>query len=865
MDAVLFKKELFLIYAYIIELLVLVMLLYTLYVEKRKIQAASELVQLTWVSLGWITSALLAQLFYTPTNQIFFFYLQAFFWIKLGYFIMKVATSFSKNTPSRFWKHWNTIGIITLFIFFFLHYFKSVFMTSVFGPTPIMVSSKILLLLFLIIPAIYTFYFLTQESFKENQTENNPLFSRILSAYFGTLFCGLLLDFIIPNIHKLKDANFLSFTSIFTPLLIVLFFLNFKSLFFSTKDLKYVFHHLIYNLNDGIIFINREGKIILANESAHEILGSPQNQLVNKHIQGVIPNIDAFSETKNFPVFIESRRRNLFFTFSVIKNKFPEDDFEYLLILTSTSEQVKQKKKIDDLQRFFNEEKLEQQLILNDVKKIIQEKETYLRTLINHLPFRLWSKNNQGVYTIQNQIDVAYTGNKIAQSVSAEEKTPEELRAENGEMVDFETAETGESGSMLYFHNSFIPLFSSQGQNGIIGISEDITERKHLQAERDQLRERLFMSSKIEDLGNLAGGIAHDFNNILGAQIGFCELALETMPENIHARSYIDEVLKASMRGKKTVQSLLGTLDNTKQEPPSVFIANLILDEVIRLLNVSLPPNIEIETEVEDEKIKITGYAEALHRILFNLSNNAISAMKNNGGKLLFKMKVVHLKSEIPLTYTTPIPPGSYLSIKVVDSGEGIHSNIIHRIFNPFFTTKAPNEGLGLGLSTTLLLLKEANAYITVETIIGKGSIFNIYWPYSTSLKNEEPMPTILIIDDDAAINLMLKTTLNLEGYEVDTASNGVEAKKLYVTKEYDVIITDIIMPEQDGFEVILELRRMGFSNRIIAISGGGRTSANDYLTTAKHFDVAAVFPKPIDRKALLEKVSEIIKSAKKK
>lgn len=863
MDAVLFKKELFLIYAYIIELLVLVMLLYSFYVEKRKIQAASELLQLTWITFGWVTSALLTQLFFNATNQIFFFYLQSFFWIQIAYFIMKVATSFSKNTPSCFWKHWNNIGIITLIIAFFFHYFKSVFMTSAFGPTSIMVSSKILLLLFLVIPAIYTFYFLTQESFKENKTDNNPLFSRILSSYFGALFCGLLLDFIIPNIHKLKEANFLSFTSIFTTFLIVLFFLNFKSLFFSTKDLKYVFHHLIYNLNDGIIFINREGKIILANESAHEILAYPKNQLIYKQIQNVIPNVDAFSETKNFPVFIENRNRSLFFTFSVIKNKFPEDDFEHLLILTSTSEQVKQKKKIDNLQRFFNEEKLEQQLILNDVKKIIQEKETYLRTLINHLPFRLWSKNNLGVYTIQNQIDVDYTGNKIAQSV--DEKSPEELRAENGEVVDFETSQDNGDGRTLYFHNSFIPLFNSHGQNGLIGISEDITERKQLQAERDQLQERLFMSSKIEDLGNLAGGIAHDFNNILGAQIGFCELALETMPDNIHARSYIDEVLKASMRGKKTVQSLLGTLDNTKQEPPSAFIVSLILEEVIRLLNVSLPPNIEVETEIEDEKIKIIGYAEALHRILFNLSNNAISAMKNKGGKLLFKMKVVRLESEIPLAYTSPIPPGSYVSIKVQDSGEGIPSNILQRVFNPFFTTKAPNEGLGLGLSTSLLLLKEANAYITVKTIIGKGSIFTIYWPYSKSLKNEEPMSTILIIDDDAAINLMLKTTLNLGGYDVDTASNGIEAKKLYATKKYDVIITDIIMPEQDGFEVILELRKMGLSNRIIAISGGGRTSANDYLTTASHFGVAAVFPKPIDRKGLLEKVSEIIKSAEKK
>lgn len=122
-------------------------------------------------------------------------------------------------------------------------------------------------------------------------------------------------------------------------------------------------------------------------------------------------------------------------------------------------------------------------------------------------------------------------------------------------------------------------------------------------------------------------------------------------------------------------------------------------------------------------------------------------------------------------------------------------------------------------------------------------------------------MSTILIIDDDAQLNLMLKSALELKGYSVDTACNGKKAKSLYQKNTYDVIITDIIMPEGDGFEVILDLRRMGLSDRIIAISGGGRTSAEDYLSTAQHFDVAAIFSKPLDLQQLRNKVDEIIKS----
>ena len=122
-------------------------------------------------------------------------------------------------------------------------------------------------------------------------------------------------------------------------------------------------------------------------------------------------------------------------------------------------------------------------------------------------------------------------------------------------------------------------------------------------------------------------------------------------------------------------------------------------------------------------------------------------------------------------------------------------------------------------------------------------------------------MSTILIIDDDEQFNLMMKKALEIKGYNVETAKNGREAKALYQNKTYDVIITDIIMPDVDGYEVILDLRRLGMSDRAIAVSGGGRTSAEDYLMTAQHFDAAATFNKPVELQALRAKGEEIIKS----
>ena len=188
MEAVLFRKELFLIYAYVIELIVLGIMLYHLRITKKQIYASTEIQHLTILSVGWTFSSLMSQLFFTPTNQIFFFYIQAFFWIQVGYYVMRVATSLSKKAPLKFWRIWKNLGILTLLLTFLLHYNKPSLMFSLLGPSPILTSSKILLFLFLIIPAIHTFYFLITQNSRNDDQGNKLLFDRTISSYFGVLF-----------------------------------------------------------------------------------------------------------------------------------------------------------------------------------------------------------------------------------------------------------------------------------------------------------------------------------------------------------------------------------------------------------------------------------------------------------------------------------------------------------------------------------------------------------------------------------------------------------------------------------------------------------------------------------------------------
>ena len=727
MEVLLFKQNLLLIYAYAIEFLILVAVLFHLRLKRKKTVASQELKNLTKVSIAWVKLALLTHIFVSPSNQIFWFYLQAFFWVQIGYYMIQVVFQFFEETSINFWKHWKNTGMATSVLLFLAHFLYTDKILYLLGPFSIIITAHILLYLYFLLPIAYLFLFILLKKYEIKRKDEALAFHRIIPIYFLSFFIGFLFDIIIPKIHHNTSTNFLSFTLISIGFLIVFLHFSFRSLFIWSGDLKYVFHHLVENLSDGILFINKKGTILFANKSVHQILKVENNSLLNKRIQSFLNNIDPYTEKKDFPILLKN---DISFKLSIIKNNLQENSYDYILILTSNDIEVQYRKKIEKIKKVAKLEEIKQQNMIKEIKKVILEKEIYLHTLINPLPFTLSSKNNRGVYTIQNKNDEAFSGNKIGQSVLAENDF--EKQAEEGKFIEFDSKIIDENHEERYYHNTYIPIFNQEEQNGIIGLSEDITEKVLLQKEQNALKERLFNASRVEDLGSLAGGIAHDFNNILGSQIGFCELALESLKDDEPAKSYIYEVLKASLRGKKTVKKLLGTINSNENEDPMEFIANLILDEVVRLLKSSCPPNIQIKTEVENDKVKILGYAEAFHRILFNLSSNAIAAMKQKGGVLLIKSSTVALTTEKKIPYGEPIPVGTYLKIEVIDSGEGISPNALQRIFSPFFTTKAPKEGLGLGLSTTMLLLKEANSYITVKTIIGKGSTFTVYWPNPT-------------------------------------------------------------------------------------------------------------------------------------
>lgn len=675
------------------------------------------------LGMAWSVLSIFAQLPIFESSKYWFFHLSALCWVQIGFAALYCVSTITLEKITPLWTFWNGIGILFVALSsvlngFFINIEKTWYGYSASGNTGYFVA-----VLFFMVPPFLVALHLIAKRMQIAKDYSKQMLRTLLIALLMACTLSFTLDIVLPIFDIYVYGESFSLVVLF-----IIIMLCRTGLILSeySLDIQQATRIVIEQLDEGVILLNENGQVLLANPSACALLAVREVALIGKNILPYLPGITSLSTIEGFPVPLGSNVNAI--TISVTMT--PQSTYGivrgYKLILRDISREANLKKGYTLLQEQFKEEKYKYRLELTRIQKILQEQDTFLVALLNNLPFRLWAKNNQGVYTKQNQLDIEIQGNKTGQTDDA--YTEEEKKAIHGELLHFDTESEINEDEKKYFKNFLIPLYSDEHkQEGILGITEDITEIKLLEIERNQLKDRLLLASKMEDLNNIAGGIAHDFNNILGAQIGFCELALETMPEDLRARKYVEEILQSANRAKDLVQLLLHNKQNKTQATENFSVA-LVVDEVIDQLTVSCPEKIQIKKEAPLLPVQAFGDSTDFHRVLINLGTNAIFAMKEKGGELLISFKPLHLDQEIGSKFGT-IPPGDFLWISVKDTGEGISPNTINRIFTPFFTTKAPNQGLGLGLPVTISLIKEAKGYLTLETAIGKGTNFCVYWP----------------------------------------------------------------------------------------------------------------------------------------
>jgi PAS domain S-box-containing protein len=421
-------------------------------------------------------------------------------------------------------------------------------------------------------------------------------------------------------------------------------------------------------------------------------------------------------------------------------------------------------------------------------------------------------------------------------------------------------------GRWCWLHARGRSLRDAQGEPyRFVGSVVDVSAQKQAQLEKERLEIQLRQSQKMEAIGTLAGGIAHDFNNILGAILGYGELAHQQSAAGTPLRRYLDNVMHATGRAKALVDRILGFSRSGLGERVPVNV-QFVIEETLELLQASLPPAIHVESRLAAETAAVIGDATHLHQVAMNLFTNALQAMEN-GGVLSVVLERVRLVERLSLARGI-LDPGPHVRLVVSDTGTGIPSAVLERVFDPFFTTKGVGEGTGLGLSLVHGIVTDLGGAIDVKTAAGAGTSFQIWLPIAGEISRPakeavRALPrgngeTVMIVDDERALLELAEETLAESGYEPVGFPSSAAALAAFrgAPDRFDLIITDEAMPEVTGTELAREIKQLRPDIPIILVSGLGGTQL---AKAAAASGVSLLLRKPLQRRDLAESVARVL------
>ncbi len=434
-------------------------------------------------------------------------------------------------------------------------------------------------------------------------------------------------------------------------------------------------------------------------------------------------------------------------------------------------------------------------------------------------PYGIGLVSNQVIQKVNSRLCdmVGYQADELTeQHINILYPSADELRRVNAEMAmqrkqkgsgTVETQWQNQSGDIINVRLNWIKIDLADTSLEVC-TALDITVQKRAEKEHRDLERMLQQAQKMEAIGTLAGGIAHDFNNILSPILIQTEMALLDLPDDSLIRLNLEDVLDAGNRARDLVRQILAFSRQGEEERTAFKVSSLVKD-ALKLLRATLPTTIEIKQDIEADSALVLADATQIHQVLMNLCTNASQAMQAKGGVLEVGLEHVDLNP----TAAAAIPdlePGSYLQLRVSDTGEGMDHTTQERIFDPYFTTKEKIGGTGMGLSVVHGIIRSYEGAITFESILGKGTTF---WVYLPSLEREspmksietEPLPTgherILLVDDEKAIIDAIQQMLERLGYQVVARTSSVEALEVFRSQpdSFDLLLTDQTMQGMTG------------------------------------------------------------------
>jgi two-component system, cell cycle sensor histidine kinase and response regulator CckA len=385
---------------------------------------------------------------------------------------------------------------------------------------------------------------------------------------------------------------------------------------------------------------------------------------------------------------------------------------------------------------------------------------------------------------------------------------------------DWESHEKDAQGCMKVFRNTMVGIVENGCLARTWGIQRDVTERIHLE---EQLRN----AQQMEAIGRLAGGIAHDFNNILSIIMGHGELLMATTDES--ARDGLEQIKRAAERAALLTQQLLA-FSRKQVLQPKVLDLNEAVADVQKMLARVIGEDIELVASLHPSLAAVKADPGQVEQVLMNLAINARDAMPQ-GGRLIMETSNVDISAE--QGRDLDLAAGSYVLLRVIDTGHGMDTEVLSHVFEPFFTTKPMGKGTGLGLATVYGIVKQSGGSIQVESSSGHGAEFTIYLPAAAGAVARKPRSTsagnvaggsetLLIVEDEPDLRELTRIFLEGYGYKVLVASTAEQAIHVAGTfgPTIDLLLTDVIMPGMSGRQLAEKILEKRPQTRIVYMTG---------------------------------------------
>lgn len=506
-----------------------------------------------------------------------------------------------------------------------------------------------------------------------------------------------------------------------------------------------------------------------------------------------------------------------------------------------------------ELERREVEERLQEQAALLDAA----HEAIYVKDLNHRIVY--WNRGAERLYGYSASRALGSFSNELFKANPARYREAFEFLMQHGEWQG-ELEKFAQDGNARTLEVSWTLVRDAQGRpTSVLAINFDVTEKKKLESQ-------LLRAQRMESIGTMAGGIAHDLNNVLAPIVMACDIVKEMIvePEGL---KLLEAMKKSARRGADLVRQLLTFARGVQGQRVLVDVSTL-LNDLFLLMRETFPKSIRLDFQGPGECSPVRGDPTQLHQVFLNLCVNARDALPR-GGHLTLTWGEVWMSTTHP---DLPLDgrPGNYLRVAIQDDGEGIPASLQEKIFEPFFTTKELGQGTGLGLSTSLAIVKNHGGFILLQSQADTGTQFQVFLPV---VPKESQLPTqapptvsvppgrgevVLVVDDETAIRSVLTRILERSGYRPLQACNGREALDLYQQHRAEVacVVTDMAMPGMDGPQLIQQLKALSPHLPVVGASG---LATGEVMSAVSAAGVEYFLPKPYTAELVVKTVAQAL------